>query len=118
MPRVVAAVVLGRELIEQRARPPHVRLVAGPEAVGDGQEIQRDGLLVPGLGAEHVLADALGLLRLVEQPVSLGLGERSRDGLGAQRLQLEHGRLLFGESFTTRPGAPEAHRTIRRRWNA
>ena len=87
------------KLLHQRARPPHIRLVAGPEAVGDGEQVERHRLLVPGLGAEDVLADALGLLRLVEQPVSLGLGERSRDGLGAQRFQLEHGRLLVGESW-------------------
>ena len=81
-------------MLEDRARPPDVGWAAGAEAVGDREQVQRDGLLVAGLRPEHVLTDALGLLRLVEQPVTFGLGERGRDGLGPQWLELEHGRLL------------------------
>src|SRR3989440_12143972 len=60
------------------------------ELVG-GREKQHDQrLLVIGLRGKDVEADALRLLRLVEQPVSLCLGERAWNGLAGDRLELPH----------------------------
>ena len=49
------------------------------ELVGQREQQQRQRLLVVRLDRQHVEADALGLDRLVEQPVALGLLQRRGD---------------------------------------
>src|SRR5205085_9233138 len=91
-----------------------------PELVGDGEDQHGEGVLVAGLGGEDVEADALGLLRLVEEPVLLrpldGLGDgRRRDGLELK--VVAHAppppwrRIVTGETTDSRhlpPRAPSA----------
>ena len=55
--------------------------IAFAESIGQGQQQNDQGLLVLRVDAQHVVTNALGLTRLVEQAVSHGFFEGSRDGL-------------------------------------
>ena len=88
-PGVVGLLVIAAEPGQDLARLLYVRPVL--DLVGQGQQQRDQGLLVVRLHAQHVQADALGLPRLVQEPVALG----PLEGLGhrhlGQELQLEHG---------------------------
>ena len=60
------------------------------ELVGDGQDAGDERVLVPRVEPQHVLADALGLLGLVEQPVAVGLLQGGRDALAGEVFEVEH----------------------------
>ena len=62
---------------------------AGAELIGERQDQRAQRVLVVGIDREDVAADALGLRRIVEQAVALGLLERVRDAVGRDRLELE-----------------------------
>ncbi len=93
-PGVVGALVLAAQLRQDTIRLIHGHVVALAELVGDGQEQHGEHLLVVGVDPEDVEADALRLLRLVEQPVSLRLGDGPGNCRAGDRLELEHGALL------------------------
>src|SRR5262249_18811573 len=63
--------------------------------IGQGQEQRGPRLLVVRIDREDVQADALRLLRLVEQAVALGFLERLRDRVRVERLQFQHGYASF-----------------------
>ncbi len=60
------------------------------ELVGQGEQQRDEGLLVVRLDLQDVQTDALGLPRLVQEPVALRLLERPRNGFPRQRLELGH----------------------------
>ena len=61
----------------------------GAELIGERQDEATQGVLVVGVDDEDVVADALGLRRVVEQPVALGLLHRVGDAVGVDPLELE-----------------------------
>src|SRR5712691_5677207 len=69
--------------------------VAFAKSVGQGQQQNDQCLLVLRVDPQHVVTNALGLTRLVEQAVSHGFFERSRDSLWSRkRFEFEHGPTL------------------------
>src|SRR5882762_4391648 len=94
-PGVVGPVVLPAQLRQCPVRMAcaHVGVLA--ELVGDGEEQHHQHLLVVGVDLEDVEADALRLLRLVEQPVALRFGNGPGNARAGDRLELEHDALLF-----------------------
>src|SRR5262249_14403173 len=89
-PRVVGPLVVAAEPIQHLVRVGDDPVGAARELVGDGEQQHDEHVLVVGIGAQDVPADAVGFLRLVEQPVALRLGHGPGDGGLAERLQLEH----------------------------
>src|ERR1044071_8232549 len=87
---VVRALVLVGQLDDVGAR--FARRVTGAtraELIGERQDQAAQRVLVVGSDREHVLADALGLRRIIEQPIALGLVHRVRDAVGRDLLELE-----------------------------
>ena len=72
---------LGRCARAPRAR--HRRPPLRAELVGQRQDQRAQRVLVVRVDREDVAADALGLRRIVEQPIALGLLERVRDAVAA-----------------------------------
>jgi lysophospholipase L1-like esterase len=60
------------------------------ELLREREQEHHERLLLVWLDLQHVLADALGLLRLVQQTVAFGLLEGPWNGFRRERLQLHH----------------------------
>jgi putative transcriptional regulator len=106
---VVEPLVLVAQAREQRAGACDARAHAvAPELIRDGEQQRDERRLVVAVGAEDILADALGEIALVEQPIALGLGERAGDRFRGQRLQVVHGRAsLLSVRTRAAAGAPD-----------
>src|SRR2546426_2061874 len=87
---VVLPLVLVAQPAEDGARVAGAFPRPAAELVGSREKQHGQRLLVVGLRGKDVEADALRLLRLVEQPVSLCLGERAWNRLAGDRLELLH----------------------------
>src|SRR5262249_51234661 len=67
----------------------HQTAFAGAELVGERQEQANQSLLMLRLQQKNVEADALGLARLVQEPVTLGLFQGSTERFSMKRLERE-----------------------------
>src|SRR5262249_41137289 len=75
------------------------RRAARAELIGEREDQRAQRILIVRIDREHVAADALGLCRIVEQAIALGLVERVRDAVRCDRLELE-----LGHCCSARPG--------------
>ena len=92
-----AGVVLGLVIAWKPGRQllgaTHALAALARKPVGNRENQRNQRLRVAGIRRKHVFADALGLCRLVQEPVAFRLGERRGDGRRRQRLQTEHAHL-------------------------
>src|SRR5579871_6605125 len=88
--------------------------VAQMELVCQGQQKGNQSRLILRVDGQHVLTDALGRVRLIEQPITLRLVEGRRDRVRRDTFQLEHGCTLRKE-LATRTTPPEGSQQWLRR---
>lgn len=92
---VIELRVLVREAAQERlcfvlAHPEILGIAWDRELIGDRKNQDLDGVGVLRVNGEDITADALSASRLIEQPVPLGLRQRSGDRLDADLLQFVH----------------------------
>ena len=59
-------------------------------SVRQGEDQRRERLLIGGFDAQDVLTNALGLLRLIQEPIANGFPQGRRNRLGREGFQFPH----------------------------
>ena len=87
---VVGAFVFATKAREQLLRLRVADAVSFAEAVGQREQQNRQRLLIVRVGPQDIQADALGLRRFVEQPITRGFLQRRGNGFLGKGFEVKH----------------------------
>src|SRR5205085_10729398 len=77
--------------------------VTFPETIRDSEQQGHEGVLIPGIDRQNVVANAFRLSGFIEQAITHRLFQRGRNSLARERFEFEHisSIMIWGETLST-----------------